>query len=388
MTTKRPACYAPWTHLNTDAAGLMRPCCICKLKIKANSIEEGWNSPEMKSIRVRMLNGEIPPEYCSSCINPASTIVYSSTFDLDVAKGTKAQEVLDKTLPDGTTTFTPVSIDLRTHLCNLKCRTCSAFASSALRAEQKKFKIPTMVYNTTPLSDLSLKDMTLNGVNFIDDAIKFYWAGGEPFMSPIHWEIMQYLVDTKNTDQVIFYSTNATFPGKTLEKTIDLLKHFTKVELVVSIDGDGDYGNYVRAGSDMDEVWDNIAILKKHLPNAIFGVNTTITNAGILSLAALLKRCEDHDIKWIGHLLNRWEYNQYLSEKILTKEVFLENVDAAIKVTRNKEALASLRFIRDSYSSLDVTETDFVESARYEEIRGMKGFFAEKILPFTNRGSK
>ena len=201
---KRPACYAPWSHLNVDAGGEMRPCCICRLKIKAKTLEEGWNSPEMKAFRVRMLNGEMPPEYCDHCIDPRRTWIYAKSFDYDVAKGDAAEQVLLKTKPDGETSFVPVSIDLRTHLCNLKCRTCSGFASSAMRSERKKHDIPIQIYRETELSDLHLSDLTVANQTFVESAKKFYWAGGEPFMSPLHWEVLDYLIKTNNTKAFMF----------------------------------------------------------------------------------------------------------------------------------------------------------------------------------------
>ena len=380
---KRPACYAPWSHLNVDAGGEMRPCCICRLKIKAKTLEEGWNSPEMKAFRVRMLNGEMPPEYCDHCIDPRRTWIYAKSFDYDVAKGDAAEQVLLKTKPDGETSFVPVSIDLRTHLCNLKCRTCSGFASSAMRSERKKHDIPIQIYRETELSDLHLSDLTVANQTFVESAKKFYWAGGEPFMSPLHWEVLDHLIKTNNTKAFMFYSTNATFPGKTLDRAIEALSHFPKVELAFSLDGDGEYSDYVRAGSDINEIWENIRALKERLPHAKFSVDTTITNCGILSLEGLIQKCVDHDLLWTGHLLNKWDYNCYLGEKMLRKEVFDSHLDEALKIATHPESIKSLNFIKSSYSHLPVTEADYVESERYEKIRGMEGFFKSKIVPFT-----
>ena len=380
MTEKRPVCLAPWIHLHVDTIGEIRPCCICTLSIKADSIEEGWNSPEMKSLRIRMLNGELPPEYCGRCINSNRTTVHSMTFDWEAEKiKLTGEELIEKTAEDGNFNLEPISIDLRTHLCNLKCRTCSGFASSAMRSEVIKFNLPIKQYHTTKLSDIALGDLP-----FIDNVRKIYWAGGEPFMSPLHWEVMDHLVETNNTDMLVFYSTNVTFPGKTLERAIKILKNFRELEFNISIDGEGDYGDYVRSGIDTNEAWENIRRLREELPHAKIKIDTTITNCGILTLDKILQRCVDLKIGWMGHLMFKSPHNNYLDERLLKPGIFKSCIEAARAIDSRPETVKSLNFIEASYEAAEVNHKIFFECDRYEEVRGMKGFFKDKILPFLN----
>lgn len=378
--TKRPACLAPWLHLHIDTVGEMRPCCIAGLAIKTDSIEEGWNSPEMKDLRVRMMAGEIPPDHCARCIKSNRFTVHSLTFDWEAEKhNISIDDILSATKDDGETTFVPISLDLRTHLCNLKCRTCSGFASSSIRSERIKFKLPIQGYETTKLSNITLADLP-----FIDNVKKIYWAGGEPFMSPLHWEVMDHLHESGN-HPFIFYSTNATFPGKTLDRAIELLSNFPTLELNISIDGMGEYGDYVRSGINTSEVWKNVKTIKERLPHAKLKIDTTITNCGIMTLEHLVGRTRDLGIGWMGHLLFKSPHNRFLCEKLLKPEVFEQHLWAARQADPRPASKKSFDLIESAYSASVVTAEDFFECDRYEDTRGMKGFFNDRILPFLNQ---
>ena len=70
----RTICAIPWMHLNFEPNGKVVPCCLTSTHnyfagdLTTDSIEEIWNSDNMKSLRLQMVNGE-EPKICSTCFN-------------------------------------------------------------------------------------------------------------------------------------------------------------------------------------------------------------------------------------------------------------------------------------------------------------------------------
>jgi hypothetical protein len=126
MTTKPPAvyCAAPWNHLHVHSDGFLGACCISPLKVATNDVEEGYNSEPMKELRRFFMRGEPHPKYCQKCITPNSP--YRAAQGHNTRAAPHRKKLLDATLPDGTTTFQPRTIDVRGNTCNLACRMCSS----------------------------------------------------------------------------------------------------------------------------------------------------------------------------------------------------------------------------------------------------------------------
>jgi hypothetical protein len=88
----------------------------------------------------------------------------------------------------------------------------------------------------------------------------FEFTGGEPFMIPEHFELLQYAVDKGFAPNIdIHYNTNGTqYP----EEHLHLWKHFKHVEIAFSIDNVGARFEYERYGAKWDEVESNIKKFK------------------------------------------------------------------------------------------------------------------------------
>ena len=70
MTDK--ICLAPWTHLHTWPNNSVYPCCLAPMEnpvgnLKNQTLEEVWNSQELKDMRLSMLKGKLPYKTCSKC---------------------------------------------------------------------------------------------------------------------------------------------------------------------------------------------------------------------------------------------------------------------------------------------------------------------------------
>lgn len=364
-------CAAPWNHLFVfeNAFGL---CCISKYRNESSStLAEHWNSEGMKKIRVQMMNGTPPEDHCRSCINSKFTnsVVPQSFYHNQKAEHL-VDEMLSKTSPDGHTTFEPKTIDLRTDLCNLKCRTCGPASSTSIRQEMIRFDLPIM----------PKKNELLVGVN--DEIVKnlehIIWAGGEPFMSPIHWDVMDKLIAFNNTNVIIWYNTNLTFPGKTLKRAVDTLGRFPNIYMGASLDAVEEDGEYIRDGLKYKTFVKNLSIFE---PIVHLNISFTGTSIGMLSLDKIIRLCLDTNTNFNGSTVKLdFKSDHALLVNVLKKEVLEDCLSKAIDVakgTRLEETVSSYcNFVLNKYSPI----IPDLESNRFQEsMRGKVGYFNSRM---------
>ena len=195
----------------------------------------------------------------------------------------------------------PISYDYRiSNLCNFKCRMCGDQLSSQWEAENrmmghydrghdawatKKYK-PLIENFQKEVAEKELWDAV-----YEKRIEEIYWVGGEPLMWDIHWDIMNYLVDTgQSKDVIVRYNTNLSRTSYKGINLYDLLPHFKYVNLSASVDGVGENVEYVRHGLDWDK-WlnnfkDGIFLNKIYGDNSIV-LDVTITSVGLLSMKEL-----------------------------------------------------------------------------------------------------
>ena len=325
---KTPLCCAPWT-LYVGADEKFDLCCITR-EIKGNysSFEEFWNSEEIRNIRKQMLSDTLP-DFCYKCNKDSShlnNLVYKDV--LNRYSDTDLSEMVDKTDLDGYTTFLPNIIDVRTNLCNFKCMTCGDRSSSSIRSSKIKKSIkvnPIGTINT--LEQMGLTDHVIQNLKFIR------WAGGEPFMSPVHWQVMDKLVKF-NKNPIITYDTNLSFPGKTYEKSVSLLNNFSNIRMFISLDGVGKDVEYIRSGIDYDLFLDNLKILSEveFIEKSIQYVATSI---GLLTLPDVIKLCNENDLVFCGKLAVGFSKNHFLDYRVLNQETFEKCMNETLLVSQD-----------------------------------------------------
>ena len=269
-------CTAPWVHAYYDSTGQRFPCSIVHMHGSSDRerwnvqrpIEEWINCDLQKDMRKDMLKGKMLKE-CDNCnISFAEQRrvekVYKDYWNDNYIDF--VDEIYEKTLEDGTTTFEPISFDYRTNIkCNFKCRMCTPFQSSAIYDEAITHNIEDEVggtieyYNKTKLSDIDwiakkkYEEEILNK-EFIQAAesgrlVDINFAGGEPLLLPIHWEVLDTLIKSNNAQNVeLRYQSNLSvieYKGKALK---DLAKKFHRCYFQASIDAGGAAGEYLRTG--------------------------------------------------------------------------------------------------------------------------------------------
>jgi hypothetical protein len=267
---------APWTHTYLSPQTERRMCCASRepaqnfqqyIDVSAGTgqyqpqtLEQHWNSEHMKSVRRRMMAGEILPE-CAVCNEKLlNTDVYRSYFNRLFEH--KYEECMATTDETGHTTVLPVSWDYRfSNLCNFKCRMCGDMLSSSWETEQRQHD---MIDWSNPKNSWMRPNVRQQISQFQDTQIEqefaeaveqhrveeVYWVGGEPLMYEQHWRYMRRIIELGDGPRVYArYNTNLSrvhWRGISLFR--DVLLHLRDWQICASIDGTGPTGEYIRTG--------------------------------------------------------------------------------------------------------------------------------------------
>jgi len=249
LTKSKSFCILPWVHIHTSPIGKIYPCCISGLEMQKNTLREAFHSTEMNKLRSDMLN-EIQNPVCNSCYNMDGYSQTSREHHNRIFKH-KFDDIVPKTNSDGSLNDFHLSyFDIRfSNICNMKCRMCNSDYSSQWAKETNK---PILNGN-----DVFLKEV----LDSIDTLELAYFAGGEPLITDQHYVILEELI-RKNKDIPLIYSTNASTIKYKNKDLLDLWKHFTNIELRVSMDHYGKKAEYIRHGTNWDLIESNILKFK------------------------------------------------------------------------------------------------------------------------------
>ena len=278
-------CMALWTHTYLSPQTERRMCCASREPAQSFeqyidtssgsgeyhpiTLDEHWNSDHMRSVRRRMMAGEILPE-CDVCNSKLlNTDVYRSYFNRLFEH--KYQEAMAATDATGYTTLKPVSWDYRfSNLCNFKCRTCGDMLSSSWESELRQHEmidwnnpknnwmIPTVREEISKFQDTQIEAEFAQAVEE-HRVEEIYWVGGEPLMYEQHWRYMKRIVELGDGRNVYArYNTNLSrinYRGINLYS--DILGSLRDWQICASLDGTGATGEYIRTGLDYKQWLDN-----------------------------------------------------------------------------------------------------------------------------------
>ena len=278
-------CLAPWVHTYLSPQTERRLCCASREPAQnfeqyidtstgtgqyiPVTLEQHWNSDHMRSVRRRMMAGEILPE-CEVCNNKLlNTNVYRTYFTHLFEH--KLPQVFASTSEDGSTTMAPVSWDYRfSNLCNFKCRTCGDMLSSSWESEQRQHN---MVDTTNSKNNWMVPEIRQQITQFQDTQIEaefsaavenhsveeIYWVGGEPLMYEQHWRYMQRIIELGDGGKLYArYNTNLSrIAYRGIDLYRDILSNIRDWQICASLDGTGHTGEYIRTGLHYESFLDN-----------------------------------------------------------------------------------------------------------------------------------
>jgi hypothetical protein len=350
MLKPETLCLAPWTHTYLSPQTERRMCCASRepaqnfeqyIDTAAGTgryipltLEQHWNSDHMRSVRRRMLAGEILPE-CDVCNNRLlNTSVYRDYFTH--LFGHKLDEVYALTDETGATTMQPVSWDYRfSNLCNFKCRTCGDMLSSAWESEQKTHD---MVNWYDPKNNWQLPEIRSKISAFQDSQIEaefseaveqhrveeIYWVGGEPLMYEQHWRYMRRIVELGDGAQVYArYNTNLSrinYRGTNLYS--DILAHVRDWQICASIDGTGLVGEYIRTGLDYPTFLKNFEEgLNYQRHRRQMRLDFTLTLPGMFEVDAIQALSQTYDVELLSKVIFSFDPSIVMSPLALPRKL-------------------------------------------------------------------
>lgn len=266
-------CALPFIHMAIEANGDIRPCCMgdelknndgTHLNIRDKTIEEVYNDSARVELVEAFKNNEQHPN-CAVCwSDPYSIRAKFSTFNKHTLEFTT--DVMNGKEPEAELKWLEVKPGNR---CNLKCRICGVHNSSswtkdaaALSSPDQKFK-ETFAYNYTQSCDWIDDPKMWNDIKQLESIEFIHFMGGEPFMVPEHFQLLERLVnsDTDTSEIEIAYNTNGTyFPT---EEQFKLYSKFKKVIFGISIDDIGSRFEYQRKLAKWNEVKENIKMFQQ-----------------------------------------------------------------------------------------------------------------------------
>ena len=360
MTTKPDTlCMAPWVHTYLSPQTERRMCCASRepaqnfeqyIDTKVGTgkyipitLDEHWNSNHMKSVRTRMMAGEVLPE-CEVCNSKLlNTDVYRSYFNQ--LFGDKYIEAVKNTDATGYTTLKPVSWDYRfSNLCNFKCRMCGDMLSSAWESEQKQHN---MINWTNPKNNWMIPEVKVEIEKFQDTQVEqefataveehrieeVYWVGGEPLMYEQHWKYMRRIIELGDGKNVYArYNTNLSrvnYRGINLYR--DILSGLRDWQICASIDGTGRIGEYIRSGLDFTSWLENFreGITYANSRRQI-RMDFTLTTPGLFEVQKISSLAKELGVDVLAKVVFSFSPDIIMSPLALPKELLHPWIDEII----------------------------------------------------------
>jgi hypothetical protein len=193
---------------------------------------------------------------------------------------------------------------------------------------------------------------------------EIYWCGGEPLMWKIHWESMKRIIDLGYQDSVsIRYNSNMSrinFFGMNLFD--DVLSKFKYWNILASIDGAGQVGEYVRTGLQWEVWFKNMQYARKFTKSRRdLRMDLTMTMPGMVGLQGMLDTAEELDVDLLAKRVFGFDPSNLWSPMCLPRKILNRIVDDFL--TKNKKLLTKHIYF---FSALQ----DLKQKPTYEETYG------------------
>jgi MoaA/NifB/PqqE/SkfB family radical SAM enzyme len=367
MTDKN--CIYAWRGCHIQPSGRVTPCCLVTQmgNSTVNDIDASRNNDEWIKLRKDLMAGIENPA-CSACwSNEAIGKTSRRQMGNNSYKHLWPHIQLTET---GELTDSHISLwDVReTNLCNMKCIMCDSGYSSLINHEAIRYHGKLDGYDIAPKGNTSVVHAAADHVirsyvipKLDDHLANIYFAGGEPLISKLHWDILEHLIETNNTDIILTYNTNMlklTHFGKNI---IDMWKHFKKVYVGASIDAVGARAEYARAETVWKTVDNNFKDLANSgLDNLVLALNSTQSWYTIGGLVDLLDWVDQYDN--IYHvMLSTAKFSPKFEVNLLPKDTRESIINVVDNRIMNDVRYESWRFLKqhmlqDTFSTSELAK--------------------------------
>ena len=275
--------------------------------IQRQSFKEALNGKIATEIRTALDNG-VRHENCKKCWEEEDAGLDSKRIlDNNRARDYWGEEFLTDKIIE------PVIVELNLGTeCNLKCRICGPWSSSQWVKEHfnifhhdkskegfKEYMKGIKYYQGDWKESSPVWENIEEGMSTLKQ-VDFY--GGEPFMVKKNWKLLQNGINSGIAkEQILHFNTNGTF---FVPEHIEILKHYKKVLISLSIDDIGDRFEYERSGGIWSEVSENIKkfhVLASESDTIDATVCITVNNLNVYYIPEV---CEYFDNLGIHYYIN------------------------------------------------------------------------------------
>lgn len=271
-------CILPWIHLHGWPTGEAYPCCVAVESLplgnlKTSSMEEIWNSPNMKTMRQNMLENKTCKE-CQRCYNDEKHGLFSMRNSSNKHFGHYIKEVKDENAD-----FKIRYWDVRfSNICNFKCRYCGPnFSSNWWEDKAALYGAETIGHNKFLHAGKDKEDIWNQMQAHLPYIEQIYFAGGEPLIMEEHYRLLKWLVENNRTDVRLIYNTN--FSELTFKKqnVLEWWEKFDSVSVGASLDAMGARAEYMRKGTIWADIENNRKQMLEVCPNVDFYISATVS---------------------------------------------------------------------------------------------------------------
>lgn len=291
LTKNKTFCMMPFIHVYLNPNGDALPCCVGDFtkpldNIDGKSLKELWNSDGYKTIRLKMISGEETP-HCTTCYKNDELSPNTSFRSWVNKKFEHYIDIVDYMNSDGSMAVMSLKyFDLRfSNICNFKCRSCGSLFSSSWATEDKKFTGNKQISISIADKKPDLMDEFKPHLLGIDT---FYFAGGEPVITPEHYFILEHLIENNRTNVELRYNSNCSVLKYKDKNLIELWKHFPNIYFGASLDSWGKRAEYIRHGTNWSDVISNLQQIKRETPHIILDFNCVVSVMNIHTLTDFL----------------------------------------------------------------------------------------------------
>jgi len=284
LKNSKTFCIYPWMHLHAYPTGEVYPCCSADMNhplgsVRENTMEEVWNSPKMKELRVNMLRGK-ESSVCTRCYEQEASGFFSGRRSANKHHGHHIGK-LEETHADGQLDKFELSYwDVRfSNLCNLSCRSCGHIFSSSWYKDQVALAGPGWGADNSALqiAGRNKTDMFEQLMEHIDYCEQIYFAGGEPLMMEEHYKILDELERREMFHVRLIYNTNFTQTKLKDRDVFSYWKKFDSVSVGASLDAMGPRAEYIRKGTKWDVIESNRRKMMEVCPDVDFYISATLS---------------------------------------------------------------------------------------------------------------
>lgn len=323
-------CAAPWFQIKTDQSGHYRVCNSINPGASSFSHSEmSWpdqnptqfvNSDYVTYLREQLTQGVRLPE-CALCWRNEScggvsqrqiinnTVTRNRGHDLH---NTWLRSYLDRKKDSSFDHLLSADIKL-SNVCNFHCAMCGPDDSSRIEASWRRDRdlpvIQIMLAGRDDLLDQVRKrhrdhDRNLRVLaEVLSHPIKnLKLLGGEPLLDREALDLLISLSDAKKSQIAVSFVTNGSVD---LTAITDQLQGFRDIHFAVSLDSIGTVQDFIRRGSDWQQIAHNLDAWRSQHPSKLMTVVCTLQALNILHLRDLIVWCQTRHIELhFGHVTN------------------------------------------------------------------------------------